>query len=247
MEPSLDGANLRFKRSVEHIRSLRRMQARIAAIDRDSVVIHGNEQPPEELPDGSRRFYSPVLELPDLPPDNPNWAIRVGEAIYNMRAALDYLVYSLAYLDSRQPQEKTQFPIFDKPSAFKNAVHINNPKNPVRGVKDIHVTVLDGLQPYPTRNALDPLWLSQLADTSNPDKHRHLVLAEARHQAITQWTISRTPSGDGEMTVEFAFSRYIAFGDGDNLPVIPTLDSLRSHVRETLDEFKPCFLRKCPH
>src|ERR1700731_2588895 len=47
------------------------------------------------------------------------FSILVSEICFNLRAALDYLVYELAILDSGSVKEKTQFPIEDCKKDFE--------------------------------------------------------------------------------------------------------------------------------
>src|SRR5204862_3006135 len=51
----------------------------------------------------------------DQSPPGPGIAAIVGDAIANFRAALDFLVYSIAETDSGKAQSGTQFPIMDMP------------------------------------------------------------------------------------------------------------------------------------
>ena len=46
---------------------------------------------------------------PDLPGED--WALRIGDCIHNLRAALDYIAWRLA--GSRPTDTQTQFPIFN--------------------------------------------------------------------------------------------------------------------------------------
>ena len=101
MKPSLDNAYARVRRAEHHLSKLKSESPGILS----SVLGWAEGQ------EG--------LVVPDLPVDDgitslpPTFGIRVGEAIYNLRAALDYLVYELAILDSGNVQQGTQFPIED--------------------------------------------------------------------------------------------------------------------------------------
>jgi len=241
MQPSLNDADLRIKRARQHINSLRRYQRQIA-INPDEVIIEPHPNPVEILPNGKRRFHSPKVTLPPEPPVNPQWAIRLGEAIFNLRAALDYLIYSLAYLDSTEPQNFTQFPICSTPEAFDQAANQNlKPNDPrclLRGVSSPHIAAIKALQPNNNRG-LDPHWLAQLKGLSNPDKHRHLTIVQSKPFEVRAWIISATPPSG--MDMQYTATREIRFGDADQFPIIPILDSLSSHVVETLDIFRPDF------
>src|SRR5262245_36630798 len=52
--------------------------------------------------------YLELVDFPDIPDDLP---LAISDAVHNLRAALDYLVYELALYDSGSIQEGTQFPL----------------------------------------------------------------------------------------------------------------------------------------
>lgn len=254
MQPSLNDSYLRVKRAKEHIRSLTRLRKKLT-IDPNAITVEP-PPPPQGVWDHDGRlvvtpsvdniaaafghlFQTPKFTVPDPPPLNPKWAIYMGEAIYNLRAALDYLVYSLAYLDSGSEQKGTQFPIVDSPEDFQRL--LNSRKTPLSGVSNVHVAALEGLQPYPGRDGLDSLWLAQLRDFSNPDKHRRLTILKPRTGTVTSWSVG-APSKP--VQVQFGAAYQVTLGDANNSPVIPTLDSLLAHVSETLDQFLPDFERQ---
>lgn len=96
----------------------------------------------------------------------PEIGILVGETVYNLRAALDYLVYELAILDSGHVQEKTQFPIESCESEWES-----NQDRRLAGLNPTHKALIKCLQPYRECD-----WTGVLRDISNPDKHRTLTL-----------------------------------------------------------------------
>jgi hypothetical protein len=75
--------------------------------------------------------------------EEPEVSIIVGEAVYNLRAALDYLVYELAALDSKSIQENTQFPICHTERKFDDAR-----KRHLARVSSQHVLAIEEYQPY---------------------------------------------------------------------------------------------------
>jgi len=70
--------------------------------------------------------------------------ILVGEVIYNLRAALDYLIYELAFLDSFKIQEGTQFPIEDTKRRWQVAA-FGTKKRPARlvGISGRHKAAIE--------------------------------------------------------------------------------------------------------
>src|ERR1700730_6825308 len=92
----------------------------------------------------------------------------VGDAFYNMRSALDQLVWSLARLSGIP--NGTQFPIIERPTpkAFKRF------DAQLIGVPDEAICEIKELQPYHRRDAYKshPLW--RLNELCNLDKHRRI-------------------------------------------------------------------------
>lgn len=236
----LHGARLRHERAREHLADIQRTVN--ALYDRLHEVGAG------EHPDtGGYAVMFPQLEQP-----TPTLSIRVGEAIYNLRAALDYVVFELARHDSGQPQEGTQFPIEDREEVFRQT------RRPtyLKGVSDEHVAMVEEYQPYKGCN-----WTGMLQSLSNPDKHREL------HVLVTQ-TDSDIEIGSGqggtredlgrfdrfaaksyadrgqfwigrsrEMTVNLKLTATVTLPDG--LPVVETLQELQDEVEMLVERFRP--------
>ena len=242
--PDLNGAYARVKRANQHISNLKRRETAYIRKHKDRLVFNVE-------PDTGRvklQWLGSEAVIPAL------FNILVGEVIYNLRAALDYLIYELAILDSGTVQNGTQFPICDDKRDFdgRRATRL-------KGLSGAHVTAIERLQPY-----CGCTWTGLLRDVSNPDKHRELSIlqglitgkfkifvgtqAELRELDWTDNSIPTTelPLGGKieikpgeEAYVEGNLALYIAFSDG--LPVIETLKSLQSSVSLTLDTFKPEF------
>ena len=94
MQPSPNDALFRVKRADQHITTLKRLEKRITRFGPDELTAHKNAQPPVTNPDGTVECLGDVGKFP-APLANSLWS-----AIYSPCAALDYLVYSLAWLDS---------------------------------------------------------------------------------------------------------------------------------------------------
>ena len=196
--PSLEGAYARVGRARQHLRNLKRQ---VTGLSRSTA------RPSVSVAAGTTGvFWDVTNEIPSVIP------ILAGETIYNLRAALDYLVYELAFLDSEQMQEKTQFPIEDSPKQWRK--HGRR----LQGLSNEHTEAVKGLQPFSGCE-----WTAVLRDISNPDKHRHLVAA---------YPGARVPVAK-EVVHEPALQ--MLFEDGR--PVIETLRGLCERVSEVLDQF----------
>ena len=103
------------------------------------------------------------------------WGPLIGDCIYNLRSALDHLVWATIVKHGGTPTPRTEFPIFLDPGRYSQ---VDKKGRPVRGsglakleglptgAKDC----IERLQPYHgTTPDLHPLWL--LHEISNYDKH----------------------------------------------------------------------------
>ena len=231
----LDGAMARVNRAHEHINQLRSMGAKFAEEQADLIAV---EFDPNRLdqPPAIRMYGHPAMTV--FP------GILIGESVYNLRAALDYLAHEIARRDSGTIQ-KTQFPIKDKPSDFwkKDGTAATLP-----GVNAGHLAAFEALQPYKGCN-----WTLMLRDLSNPDKHRELTLSAGQFQCVVYDDPDRIqflnipgviksakhPLTGKEVKMKLDISSDILFADGT--PVVPILDELETQVALTLQSFQAEF------
>ena len=227
MQP-LDGAYQRVKRAGNHLANLKRRNNILCQIKRDAVVIQRNPAT-FLLPDG--RKVNGVLGSASfsIEPTPQIFSILIGEVIYNLRAALDYLVYELARIDSGNIVNGTQFPIEDSENVFRG-----RRKSFLKGLSDEHIATIESLQPCNGCN-----WTQLLRDLSNPDKHRYLTIicnpvVISPSPGSTEAIIAGKP-----VNVKNDVSLRITLRDGT--PIIDTLQQLKLKVAQTLDTFKPEF------
>src|ERR1700731_4138428 len=127
----LDGGFERIRRANEHLADL---EQRV----RDTFI-----QQAESIASAIEFDSNPPGEIKKVhPPTQTFWpmriAILIGEICYNLRAALDYLVFELAKLDSGAPQEGTQFPIVDAKKDFEAGVG-----RWLKGISASHVAAIE--------------------------------------------------------------------------------------------------------
>jgi hypothetical protein len=232
----LDGAYLRVDRASEHLADLETRICAFTNAQKDNV-------PFEFDTDTCKICVHPhdkglVQKLQSL---SLSWSILIGEITYNLRSALDYLVYQLAILDSGSKQGGTQFPIEDTEQGFRRRVKIF-----LKGLSVKHIASIEALQPYK-----GTAWTQLLALLSNPDKHRHLTpVVNLTESAVTVSALQ--PGGFGgitkhvyraknrfgdvlDMHVQTDFVLNVTFSDGT--PIIKTFRELICQVRDTLDAF----------
>ena len=141
------------------------------------------------------------LNVPGTPP--VEIAILIGEMVYQMRSALDHLVFELvkgnpnvAAIDP-QWEEHTQFPMRTRlPKNCTFPLVKERFSKDLPGIADVPFTFIESIQPYygigATNNAL-----RFLAHLSNIDKHRHLHLTRPRIRQYESVRYSDGMSGRG--------------------------------------------------
>jgi hypothetical protein len=223
----LDDAFLRIDRAGQHLANLKR---RVKAYDKahgEAFVI---------------RVEGMTVSQPTVPSEPPPryLGVLIGETVQNLRTALDYLVFGLAWFDSGPDIErKTQFPIEDRPQGFSGRRN-----SFLKGVSDEHVAAIERLQPYN-----GGLWLANLRTLSNLDKHNVLAVAAGiQGHGIVPVGLSdehaKAAGGfrkPGDMGMYYKFPIAITFPDG--APVIEILQLLKTEMRSVLEAFKPEFER----
>jgi hypothetical protein len=237
----LGGAYLRVRRASEHLAYLKQ------AIDSVDALWKSSDQEMTIQVDLNTSEIRPIF--PDNPPPMiPSMCgLVVGETVYNLRAALDYLVYELAILDSGSPQEGTQFLIEDCKKSWKRRWPTY-----MKGISVKHRTQIEELQPYNRGYE----WTAALRDISNSDKHREWTVVATVIAGNVTWQRGSVGSFEGrtggfihratlasgteiDVYVDHNLGRAITLDDGT--PVIETLEQFIARVGETLDAFKPEF------
>jgi hypothetical protein len=236
MQPSvkrpLDDAWLRFQRADRHLAEANELVQKFGDACKHYIVTDNNRNPTPTF----------VLEsTPDLPIMLP---LIVSDAIHNMRAALDYIVFELARYDSGKVQNGTQFLIED----FK--IDPANPKrgfegrkgDRLKGLSSKHVGMIEALQPY---RGVE--WTKTIRDISNKDKHRNLPVMSDRgyyrvayigRQSLTTKPLVVKPD---DWDVDASYAIYIAPPDLTKPGLMPTLQSIESDLGHTLELFQAEF------
>lgn len=123
--------------------------------------------------DDTRKHVESVLRV-DVPPPLSEMSLLLGDAVHNMRSALDGLAWELCNLEGKSPAHPRQvyFPAAMNEAEWKSAA---------RNLASMPATYLERIrqvQPFlaaPPQTAL----LAVLAAMSNQDKHRGMIAATA--------------------------------------------------------------------
>lgn len=162
--PELDGCAIKLARAEGHVQELEseikgQFDGKYTfAVDRGS--------------DG--RYLYRVENLPGIP---KRWSAIVGDALFNIRSALDHLAWQLVLLEGKKPTRRTQFPILvTQPQDERGR---QTPVNVIPALErqDV-IDELHRVQPFsevgPGDNAAQTP-LARLAALNNIDKHRLLL------------------------------------------------------------------------
>ena len=168
MMPTLEAVDAKIARARSELRLLRAeiatfCQERARLIVRE-LVGHGEER---------WVYHGDTSKAPI------DWSIRAGEVAYNLRSALDHLVWQLVKANSECPCAENEFPILGKRNKKIFAKRL-------LGVSPAVKDYIASVQPYhpEATTSGDPLGqvaegLPLLNEICNVDKHRHLVVANA--------------------------------------------------------------------
>jgi hypothetical protein len=172
MSPSFEGVQRKLERAKAHINDLNSQLRTFTELKPYSARMQ------EDVQRGNKvaRFIavrSTAIEVPDMIP----WVLLAGEALYQLRSALDHLIRQLVIANGEAGKLKNskrhQFPIFDTPEGYGSRA-----SGMIDGVSDHVARVIEHEQPY--RRSTDAphddlLWILQ--NLNNTDKHRLIPTA----------------------------------------------------------------------
>ena len=255
MSPSLDGPRAKIERSKKHFGDLH-----------DEMIAASNLRPyrivVEPEPDARER----VIRVRGSYTFPLSWNAIAGDAIHNLRAALDLLIWQLVLANGKRPDARTEFPIFVDATKYKAGA----PRK-MKGASKAAMDIVEGLQPYHKTGNPEGhlLWLLHRLDIR--DKHQLLNIITTAVQtqnfeidsagdfSLTgfEYKTFVSPVEDGaelgrfmlrrpdakvnvkpHVTFEIAFDD---FGIEGNFLVYDTLDIIGSFVRHVVDLFADHF------
>jgi hypothetical protein len=170
-QPDFSGVWAKIERAKEHLDTLRRETG--LGIGYPIPDIYQVPMRLEYEPDTGYHVFRATATLPE--DAIRRIGILVGDAVHNLRSALDHLFWQLAlvHCDGEMPwdereQTRIQFPISDTPKKLKNTGRS-------KYVASEHWTIIEGHQPY--SDGFDEAHafahpLARLRQFSNTDKHR---------------------------------------------------------------------------
>jgi hypothetical protein len=185
----LSGVRLKLARAQTHIDAIR-----------DKALAFRDRQPPpfgfrvEKRDLGERLEYTLYAVVREQPPRD--FAPMIGDAVHNLRSALDHLVYEMApEAVQRDEQARTQFPIATAEAAYRR-----DSKKMLEEITGDERTLIERLQPWyasPESPGENPLAI--LRELSNGDKHRLLV------PVIAELDLSRVMIGSSGADIDITY------------------------------------------
>lgn len=155
---TLEGVNAKIQRAQDEIERLSKDVA--ASCEAQRVLFS------EELrPDVGDKIWVFRGETPIVPIE---YSVRLGEIIYNLRSALDQLIWQLVHANYKTPGRHNEFPILEDESRFNNAV-----KSKLKGVSQESSDKIREMQPFCKNDEWSAL--KTLHALCNIDKHRSVI------------------------------------------------------------------------
>ena len=173
------GALAKIARAESQIRELDDDAKELCRNIRQSIVCETDNE--ADVKRWMYRGESPLVPL--------GWSVHTGEILYNLRSALDHLVWQLVCANGQKPTRAIQFPIIDDVDDWKRSS--NGPQ--LAGLSDGARQTIRYLQPFnpvmqlPIKGQMRPFdaqTFRTLRDLCNIDKHRHLHLIVAKTDGI---------------------------------------------------------------
>ena len=192
------------------------------------------------------------------------WSAIAGDAVHNLRTALDHLACALVTAGGASPTRSTQFPFTNGPVGIGKAI-----RQSLAGASRDSRRFVKRLRPYGGGSAV----LAQINSLDNTDKHQSVLVVGAAHRSVLLRpnfpkfpnvefpTIGLRPAdrqfplrdGDAVLRIRKA-ARMNGDEDGridypgvtiepafgqvaelEGLPLLPTLEKMHAHVTKIID------------
>jgi hypothetical protein len=260
-QPDFRGVWIKVERAKEHISDLEARAKRFEEAEPYSVVSYC------ELDTGHLVFKVRGSDQPPL-----KWSAIAGDAIHNLRSALDLLVCEVVRANDNPVFEGTGFPVFKSAKACADEFK-GRPPGQVKGAPQRAVDFIKKASPY--KGANNPFWRLHQLDIE--DKHKLLVVVVMEQGfglhilgAINTVEVFlpnnvEVPLKDGteiyriaargvddpvaqmRMYPKFAFG--VAFGEVEVVkgkPLVPTLHEIAQFVESFIESFVTLFGQNAP-
>lgn len=175
MADPLQSARLKVERARQHVKAVR--DETRAFVDSNPYRTFVEPDPDTGEPVVRIGYARPNIRVP------LRLGLLAGDAIHNLRSALDHLAWQLATIGTG-PGHRTQFPIFDDSDSYRR----QQPEL-LKGIDPRYWARIEAVQPYHVRRLIDDggsltgyhdplitnLYLMPIGRLDNADKHRLLL------------------------------------------------------------------------
>jgi hypothetical protein len=250
IDEAFRGARLKIKRADQHINDLYLESRTFHRSGVHEITVENNVKGSDS-----------ILRVNVTQDISEDVLLMVGDAVHNLRSALDYAMSDIEFdtTDARDPH--TSFPIRDTLQGVVAACNGGLKKKASKAVLDF---ILNSVQPY-QRGLGEPL--RDLHTLDIEDKHRlliakknvavirniHCIDGRGERFTIDEWALRKDRAthiycaghSDVKVTHKGNASFGIVFGDGMPFygqPILPTLRKLSHFVSRTIDSVERVFL-----
>jgi hypothetical protein len=228
MATGIRSAKVKLARAAKHIRALKRSIAKYSASKPHKIV--------------AKTKTKKKLHIPRRPPQEIS--VLVGEAVYQMRSALDHLVFELIQRNPKvasiKPDwwEHCEFPLRTRAPKNGKAATKKDFSNVLPGIADVPFAFIEKVQPYQPPGTAITTAMRFLAHLSNIDKHRRFNLVRPRVQQFHSFvwpggfigkgtqaldhgaeleSFAEWPKEERPMNVKRRYRAFVAFNETDYL------------------------------
>ncbi len=154
----LDSARLKIKRAKKHILDLDTLIGNFCDSNPYAILAK-----PHRIPEINHTtlYMGEIDSIPDI------INLTIGDAVHNLRTALDHMAYQLVFANGRSSADHVHFPICDPCEKFTSAAHGGKIKGMSVGAKKL----VRAVQPHVTGD--NTLWYLHRLDIV--DKHRLVI------------------------------------------------------------------------
>ena len=186
MSPDYSSVWAKFHRAEEHIDTFEKEVMAWAQSNPYRVAVKHNAD--------CSRYWAVVREIIHSP-NLERWSLVSGDAVHNLRCALDHLVYSIAIFRTQQnppPRRRDWvFPIRGDQASFQSTIS----NNPFPRLGTAVLKEIERFQPYNRPHRVFPPLLTLLQRFNNSDKH-HILRVAAIAFWGTGWDWDHVPWND---------------------------------------------------
>jgi hypothetical protein len=204
------GVRLKIERAKEHIRDL---DAAIGDFLRDGAYRLGAKPHPVAEIKHTTLYVAEVKPIPS------RLSLLIGDAIHNLRSALDHLAWQLVEAGGGVPDRNTYFPICETSQQYASAIG----KGEILKIAPEARNMIQLVQPYVTME--QTLWLIHYLDIV--DKHRLLLTVAS---AMDRWGVDFTLGA----RMWFHEDRFVPLVVGSEITNLPT----STYERQPHEDFK---------